>query len=532
MRKIYLLSNIIVFLMSISLGQSQTLRLGFEPGESGNAFGQFGDMALPTVVTGTGSNTTSVLSIAANATGQIWQGCNFLLTTPVELTTTKTMTVDVLSSTPVTFLLKVNGGVSGAPEAAAAASHNGDGTWQTISFTFNTALDGKAATANGVYNNMVLHPFWNTGQTAFSGSPSARSFFIDNFKGPESTTTVIVNPPPTVAAPAPPTRVAGDVMNYFSNAYTEIAGTDWNPNWGQSTVATEISVAGNATRKMANLNYQGAQFVTAQNISAMTSLHLDVWTPDCNSFKVSLIGGGENAVTLSPTLSGWNSFDIPLSSYAGRDLAAIIQFKFESVTPGTTVYLDNIYFWKAATLPVSLTEFKATKNGNSTLLNWRTESESNNKGFGVERSENGIDWTQIQFVNGNGTTSSTKYYSATDNNPINGLSYYRLVQVDNDGKQTNSAVLSVKFSFAEQIALSFYPNPAKNSLTVSLDKIENNDATLELINIEGKKMKTLHVNKQDSNRNITLDIKDYNKGTYLLILKDGTNSKTSKLLID
>jgi hypothetical protein len=321
-------------------------------------------------------------------------------------------------------------------------------------------------------------------------------------------------------------------MNYFSNAYTEIAGTDWNPNWGQSTVATEISVAGNATRKMANLNYQGAQFVTAQNISAMTSLHLDVWTPDCNSFKVSLIDGGENAVTLSPTLSGWNSFDIPLSSYAGRDLAAIIQFKFESVTPGTTVYLDNIYFWKAATLPVSLTEFKATKNGNSTLLNWRTESESNNKGFGVERSENGIDWTQIQFVNGNGTTSSTKYYSATDNNPINGLSYYRLVQVDNDGKQTNSAVLSVKFSFAEQIALSFYPNPAKNSLTVSLDKIENNDATLELINIEGKKIKTLHVNKQDSNRNITLDIKDYNKGTYLLILKDGTNSKTSKLLID
>ncbi len=153
--------------------------------------------------------------------------------------------------------------------------------------------------------------------------------------------------PPTVAAPAPPTRVAADVMNYFSNAYTEIAGTNWNPNWGQTTVATQILVAGNATRSMTNLNYQGAEFAAAQNVSTMNTLHLDLWTPDCTSFKVSLISAGlENAVTLTPTLSGWNSFDIPLTSYTVPNLAAIIQFKFESVTPGKAVYLDNIYFWK------------------------------------------------------------------------------------------------------------------------------------------------------------------------------------------
>ena len=155
--------------------------------------------------------------------------------------------------------------------------------------------------------------------------------------------------PPTVAAPTPPVRVATDVMNYYSSAYTEIAGTDWNPGWGQTTVATEILVAGNATRKMANLNYQGAQFVAAQNVSAMNTLHLDLWTPDCTSFKISLISAGlENAVTLTPTLSGWNSFDVPLTSYTVPNLAAVIQFKFESVTPGKTVYLDNIYFWKNA----------------------------------------------------------------------------------------------------------------------------------------------------------------------------------------
>ena len=118
--------------MTISLGYSQTLRLGFESGESGNANGPFGGFSIQPVETGTGSNTSSVLPIVANPAGQIWQGCNFVLTTPVQLTTTKTMTIDVLSSTPVTFLMKVNGGVAGAPEAAAQASHNGDVNLQHI----------------------------------------------------------------------------------------------------------------------------------------------------------------------------------------------------------------------------------------------------------------------------------------------------------------------------------------------------------------------------------------------------------------
>ena len=108
MKKILLL----IFLMTISLGFSQTLRLGFESGESGNAFGPFGGFAIQPVEAGTGSNTSLVLPIITNPAGQIWQGTNFTLTTPVQLTTSKTMTIDVLSSTPVTFLMKVNGGVA------------------------------------------------------------------------------------------------------------------------------------------------------------------------------------------------------------------------------------------------------------------------------------------------------------------------------------------------------------------------------------------------------------------------------------
>ena len=220
-----------------------------------------------------------------------------------------------------------------APFAITPPTSNSTGAFTyTSSNTAVATISGSTITVVGVGTSTI------TANQAAAGSFSA---------GSTTALFTVTFGPPTVAAPAPPTRVAADVMNYYSNAYTEIAGTDWNPNWGQTTVATQILVAGNATRSMTNLNYQGAQFAAAQNVSTMNTLHLDLWTPDCTSFKVSLISAGlENAVTLTPTLSGWNSFDIPLTSYTVPNLSAIIQFKFESVTPGKAVYLDNIYFWR------------------------------------------------------------------------------------------------------------------------------------------------------------------------------------------
>jgi len=220
-----------------------------------------------------------------------------------------------------------------APFAITPPTSNSTGAFSyTSSNTAVATISGSTITVVGVGTSTI------TANQAAAGTYTT---------GSTTALFTVTYGPPMVAAPTPPVRVASDVMNYFSGAYTEIAGTDWNPNWGQTTVATQILVAGNATRSMTNLNYQGAQFVAAQNVSTMNTLHLDLWTPDCSSFKVSLISAGlENAVTLTPTLSGWNSFDIALTSYTVPNLAAIIQFKFESVVPGKTVYLDNIYFWK------------------------------------------------------------------------------------------------------------------------------------------------------------------------------------------
>ncbi len=165
---------------------------------------------------------------------------------------------------------------------------------------------------------------------------------------------------PTVAAPNPPTRNAVDVKSLFSGAYTNIPGTDWFPNWGQTTVVTDTTIAGNTTKKYTNLNYQGVQFASAVNVTAMGYLHLDIWTTNCASFDVYLINTTpatvEQKVTLAPTFAGWNSFDIALSQYNSIALASVEQFKFVGTT-GSTIYLDNVYFYKIAGKPpvVSIT---------------------------------------------------------------------------------------------------------------------------------------------------------------------------------
>jgi hypothetical protein len=149
---------------------------------------------------------------------------------------------------------------------------------------------------------------------------------------------------PTVAAPTP-TFPAGNVISVFSDAYTNIAGTDLNPNWGQATVVTQVQVAGNNTLLHTGLNYQGIQLGSNQNVSGMTHLHLDFWTANSTALKVFIISPGpvETPYTLTVPTSGWSSVDIPLTEFAPVDLTNVFQFKFEG---NGTIYWDNILFHK------------------------------------------------------------------------------------------------------------------------------------------------------------------------------------------
>lgn len=153
---------------------------------------------------------------------------------------------------------------------------------------------------------------------------------------------------PLVAAPTPPGRVESDVISIYSGVYENLPNTDFNPNWGQSTIVSFEEIAGDSLLKYANFNYQGTQFENAINASEMGYLHLDLWTEDATEINVYLISTGpaETPFALNITSGEWVSYDIPLTAFSEVvDLSDIIQFKFDG-TGGSIFYLDNIYIYR------------------------------------------------------------------------------------------------------------------------------------------------------------------------------------------
>ncbi len=207
-----------------------------------------------------------------------------------------------------------------------------------------TSSNTSVATVSGSTITIV-----GVGTTTITATQDATTSYASASK---TTTFTVGYAPPAVAA-STPTKSPLNVLSVFSDTYSNISGTDFFPNWGQTTVVSTYTIGGNAALKYSNFNYEGTQFASLVDASGMNYLHLDIWTPNCTAFDAYLINtttSVEQKVTVTPTASGWNSFDIALSQYTNIDLTNIGQFKFVSTPSGSTVYLDNIYFWYAGTI--------------------------------------------------------------------------------------------------------------------------------------------------------------------------------------
>ena len=171
-----------------------------------------------------------------------------------------------------------------------------------------------------------------------------------SFDAGSTTATLVVSAPPlAIAAPTPPTRNSYDVVSLYSNAYTNLPSANWV---GASSLSDEV-IQGNDTKKMSNFIVEFINFA-ATDVSQMTTLHMDVYTPDCTGFNIWLLNNGDRNAQFFPSLNGWYSVDIPLSTYVnnGLNMTGIVQLKFEGLNgPGKTVYVDNVYFYRSATLP-------------------------------------------------------------------------------------------------------------------------------------------------------------------------------------
>jgi len=218
--------------------------------------------------------------------------------------------------------------------------------WEEITFDFSSKI-GEPSSTN--INGIVVFPDFD-----LAGRTQDNIVYFDNitFSGVPAPTE------PTMAAPTP-TQDAADVISMFSDAYTDVAVDTWQTVWSASTYDDMYAVAGNATKKYTNLDFNGIETTGANLIDAsgMTHVHMDVWTPDTNDFKLKLVDfgadqgfdGGDDTehevIYTAPATGEWISYDIPLSDFTGLTNTNNIAQMIVSKGPLGTVYIDNVYFY-------------------------------------------------------------------------------------------------------------------------------------------------------------------------------------------
>jgi hypothetical protein len=177
------------------------------------------------------------------------------------------------------------------------------------------------------------------------------------------------------------------------------------------------------------------------------------------------------------------------------------------------------------TLPLNLLSFTAKSDafGKAVNLNWKTTNEVNTKEFSIERRTDNSDFVSIGTITSK-NTDGIHNYNFTDNNAVAGNSYYRLKQIDNDGKFQYSDIQSVKIDGG--VSLSLYPNPTTDELNISHALASN--ASIKVLNIQGSTVLEQKLGQGTTLSNI--GVSQLSPGTYILMLNNSGQQSTIKFI--
>ncbi len=313
--------------------------------------------------------------------------------------------------------------------------------------------------------------------------------------------------------------------NVSSNSYTVSGLTPSTSYWftirsknNSTTAESERAIAINVTSSVGSL--PPATTVTPNSFS------------QCNDSPAKALNasGGTGSFTWSPQVGLYNDAT-GFFPYTAGDNRSVVYARPSVTTKYTALSTDvstscstqdtsRIIVY--CSLPVSLTNFSGTKGNGFNTLNWTTSSEQNNKGFDIERSIDGNNFSAIGFKVSkadNGYSNSMLNYSFVDDKLNSSSNYYRLKQIDQDGKSKYSNVILLKADRINNIKLSsLYPNPASDEITVSIDAPSSEKVILIVTDIYGKQLMTNKINVEAGTNISTLKVNQLAAGTYLVKL--------------
>ncbi|MEO8151250.1 MAG: T9SS type A sorting domain-containing protein [Bacteroidia bacterium] len=227
--------------------------------------------------------------------------------------------------------------------------------------------------------------------------------------------------------------------------------------------------------------------------------------------------------------SSWQSASFTLSnSLAGTTQRLVFSWR-NDLNLGTAPAgaIDNISLTPGIPLPVSLVSFTATPDSKNEKVNckWTTASETNNDFFTLEKSADGKifqTFTQISATN----TSYYHNYNFIDENPFNGISYYRLSQTDFNGSTQTLKTVSVSLKNKNSFSVECYPNVGSGEMTINAT---TPFTTLKIIDVDGKLLKNIFY--PPGIQSVFLDLSDLKKGLYFIQAFSDSESSFEKIVI-
>jgi Secretion system C-terminal sorting domain len=181
-------------------------------------------------------------------------------------------------------------------------------------------------------------------------------------------------------------------------------------------------------------------------------------------------------------------------------------------------------------LPIELQSFTADKKGDRSYLNWKVASEKNLNLYQLERSNDGVIFSNIYEIKAKANTINEKaVYEYMDEKPFSGVNYYRLKAVDKNGEFKYSKVASIDFgnTFKGKV----YPNPFASDISVEMDINKNvGDVFVEVFDLVGKQIYYKKIAAETERMTIPVPTANLPDGTYLIRVKNGANIWQHKIV--
>jgi hypothetical protein len=230
----------------------------------------------------------------------------------------------------------------------------------------------------------------------------------------------------------------------------------------------------------------------------------------------------QDAVTSS---QGWFAMGI-----VDRDGTPTYYINFDgwSQTHPPFIVVDYNYI-----VPVELTSFTVSANNGTVSLNWETATETNNKGFEIERKSANSEYQKVGYVAGFGTTVEPRSYTYSDNNLKSGDYTYRLKQVDLAGAYQYSNEVEVNVNVPAAFSLDQnYPNPFNPTTMIQYSIPADQQVRLNIYNLLGEKVMTLIDGfRKAGQHEVNFNASNLASGVYFYKLEAGTQSSIKKMIL-